>query len=44
MLLEFADAMKLVILNTWFTKDELKKVRYESGGNKTDYIQDLIIC
>src|SRR3989441_10409706 len=39
-LLEFADAMKLVILNTWFTKNEPKKVTYESGGNKTvvDYM------
>src|SRR5437867_12905381 len=35
MLLEFADAMKLVVLNTWFTKNESKKVRYEDGGNKT---------
>src|SRR3989441_10732850 len=40
MLLEFADAMKLVVLNTWFTKSESKKVTYESGGNKTvvDYM------
>src|SRR6266516_3990599 len=34
MLLEFADAMKLVVLNTWFTKNEPKKVTYEYGGNK----------
>src|SRR6266516_668899 len=40
MLLEFADAMKLVVLNTWFTKNEPKKVTYESGGNNTvvDYM------
>src|SRR5437899_3981827 len=40
MLLEFADAMKLAVLNTWFTKNESKKVTYESGGNKTvvDYM------
>src|SRR2546425_3556946 len=40
MLLEFADAMKLVVLNTWFTKNESKKVTYESGGNKSvvDYM------
>src|SRR5213083_131660 len=40
MLLEFADAMKLVVLNTWFTKDKSKKVTYESGGNKSvvDYM------
>src|SRR2546425_6163332 len=40
MLLEFADAMELVVLNTWFTKNESKKVTYESGGNKTvvDYM------
>ena len=32
--------MKLVILNTWFTKNEPKKVTYESGGNNTvvDYM------
>src|SRR3989442_13122960 len=38
--LEFADAMKLVVLNTWFTKNESKKVTYESGGNKSvvDYM------
>src|SRR6267154_127687 len=35
MLLEFADAMKLVVLNTLFTKKEPKKVTYESGENKT---------
>src|SRR5437867_1576721 len=40
MLLVFADAMKLVVLNTWFTKDKSKKVTYESGGNKSvvDYM------
>src|SRR2546425_2922855 len=40
MVLEFADAMELVILNTWFTKNESKKVTYESGGNKSvvDYM------
>src|SRR5437867_289909 len=40
MLLEFADAMKLVVLNTWFTKSESKKVTYDSGGHKTvvDYM------
>src|SRR6266516_3303176 len=40
MLLEFADVMKLVVLNTWFTKNEPGKVTYESGGNKTviDYM------
>src|SRR6266516_3352297 len=35
MLLEFADAMNLVVLNTWFTKNGPKKVTYDSGGNKT---------
>src|SRR3954470_8981860 len=35
MLLEFAGAMKLVVLNTWFTKNEAKKVTYDYGGNKT---------
>src|SRR3989442_1313419 len=40
MLLEFADAMELVVLNTWFTKNESKKVTYESGGNMSvvDYM------
>src|SRR2546425_11867841 len=40
MLLEFAGAMKLVVLNTWFTKSECKKATYDSGGNKTvvDYM------
>src|SRR6267154_2778704 len=40
MLKEFADAMKLVVLNTWFTKKEPKKVTYESEENKTvvDYM------
>ena len=40
MLLEFADAMGLVICNTWFTKTDSQKVTYESGGVKTqvDYV------
>ena len=40
MLLDFADAMKLVVLNTWFTKNKSKTVTYESGGNKSvvDYM------
>src|SRR5437867_9195096 len=40
MLLEFPDAMELVVLNTWFTKNESKKVTYGSGGNKSviDYM------
>src|SRR6267154_1283405 len=40
MLLEFAEAIKLVVLNTWFTKKEPKNVTYESGENKTvvDYM------
>ena len=40
MLLEFADAMELVVLNTWFTKNDSKKVTYDSGGNKSvvDYM------
>jgi hypothetical protein len=31
-LLEFADSREMVILNTWFDKDEEEKVSYESGG------------
>jgi hypothetical protein len=40
MLLEFADAKQLVIANTCFTKDDMKKVSYESAGCKTvvDYV------
>ena len=40
MLLEFADAKGLVVGNTWFDKDDGRKVSYESGGCKTvvDYI------
>src|SRR2546425_11812661 len=42
MLLELADAMKLVVLNTWFTKDKSKKVTYESGGNKS-VVDDMFV-
>ena len=40
MLLELADAMDLVVANTWFKKDEQKLVTFESGGCRTvvDYI------
>src|SRR4051812_50166209 len=40
MLLEFANVMELVVLNTWFMKNESKKVTYESRGNKSvvDYM------
>ena len=40
MLLEFADAMNLVLANTCFKKNEGKLVTYESGGCRTvvDYI------
>ena len=40
MLLEFADAMKLVVANTWFKKEDHRLVTYESGGCRTvvDYI------
>lgn len=40
MLLEFADAMEMVVANTCFTKDTTKLVTFESGGNKTvvDYV------
>src|SRR5664279_4742913 len=41
MLLEFADAMDLVVANTWFKKDGGKLVTYESGGRRTvvDYFR-----
>ena len=35
MLLEFADAMKLVVANTWFKKEDHRLVTYESGGCRT---------
>ena len=40
MLLECADAWKLACTNTWFKKESVKLVTYESGGVKTvvDYI------
>ena len=40
MLLELADAMDLVVANTWFKKDEWKLVTFESGGCRmvVDYI------
>src|SRR5439155_6006616 len=40
MLLEFGDAMQLVILNTWFQKDKSRLVTFESAGNRTvvDYV------
>src|ERR1700757_2050050 len=40
MLLEFAIATELCVVNRWFTKEESKKVTYESGGTRTvvDYV------
>jgi hypothetical protein len=40
MLLEFVEARGMVIANTWFDKEDAKKVSYESGGCKTvvDYV------
>lgn len=40
MILEFAEAHKLTVLNTWFLKEDTKKISYESGGCKTvvDYM------
>src|SRR5260221_942362 len=40
MLLEFACAMELVVANTWFKKEDSKKVTYDSGGCRTvvDYV------
>jgi hypothetical protein len=40
MLLEFADAMGLAVMNTWFKKEDGRLVTYVSGGRKTvvDYI------
>lgn len=40
MLLEFADAKELTVLNTVFKKQDVKKITFASGGNNTqiDYI------
>ena len=40
MLLEFADAMRLAVCNTWFTTKHSQKVTYKTGGCKTavDYV------
>jgi hypothetical protein len=40
MLLEFAGAHQLSIMNTWFDKSDLRKITYESGRNQTvvDYV------
>jgi hypothetical protein len=40
MLLEFAEAMELAVVNTWFRKDIGKRVTYASSGNKSqiDYV------
>ena len=40
MLLEFAEAEGMTLMNTWFDKRDSKKVSYESGGCKTvvDYM------
>ena len=40
MLLEFADAHQLSVMNTWFEKSDGKKISYDSGGNQTvvDYV------
>ena len=40
MMLEFAEAMDLAVLNTWFQKDLDKRVTYESGRSKSqiDYV------
>ena len=39
-ILEFAEAMNMIVVNTWFDKPEHRIVTYESGDNKTqvDYI------
>ena len=35
MLLEFAEAAELVITNTFFQKDDVKKITYMPGRSKT---------
>jgi len=38
--LDFADRFGLKVANTWFKKDDVQLITYESGGSKTamDYI------
>ena len=38
--LEFATAMNLAVVNTWFVKRESQRISYDSGGNTTtvDYV------
>jgi hypothetical protein len=40
MLLEFAGAHQLTVMNTWFDKSDVRKITYESGKNQTvvDYV------
>jgi hypothetical protein len=40
MLLEFLCGMDMIVANTWFEKEEAKKITYESGGSRTviDYV------
>ena len=40
MVLELAHALDLIVANTWFTKEESKKITCESGGSRTvvDYV------
>ncbi|HXJ94687.1 MAG TPA: reverse transcriptase domain-containing protein [Terriglobia bacterium] len=35
MLLEFAEAMELAVVNTWFRKEACKRITYESGEDKS---------
>ncbi|XP_077862555.1 uncharacterized protein LOC144344497 [Saccoglossus kowalevskii] len=36
MLLEFCDEMELCVANTWFKKEDKRKVTFSSGGNETE--------
>jgi len=36
MLLEFCDEKKLCVVNTWFKKNENRKITYRAGGNGTE--------
>src|SRR5580658_7780013 len=40
MMLEMAQAMNLIVINTWFTKSDKRKITYVSGGHKSvvDYV------
>ena len=37
MLLDFCDQKELCVANTWFKKNDKRKMTYSSGGNDTEH-------